>query len=692
MIILKKTKGNKSLYDQIKAHIKDTSYIDQLMKKPEITNLIEQILEKPERKMQEISILKEYLKRLKKFLEILNFDNENISLDSLLTRVSREMKVEKLPKNEFLMRIGEKGDRFYFTLSGCVTILAPKEILIYMTIDDYTKYLTILYNNNEHYLLKKTLIENEMSIPLLKEKYEIINPKLIIKYSSIEEYLNVINGKKLDIEEKDNEEEEEEEEDENKKKTKILISRKFKLKIYGYSSIVDLGRGSTFGEIALINENNQRTATVFVKNNSVFGTLTSKAFKESMLVFLEKIKWEKIFSVFNTPIFKKLYINEIVKKYWNYFVEKKLKKGDFIFRKNENRDNIYFILKGSVKLIIPQLTLKKTNIIISDIKNIYNSDIRESNEKKDIVISVKYSGEILGMDDCVINNLFFFNALCETNVFFYYIDLKAMEKIMKEYHEIKINYKKLNDKKINFMIERLEDIKRVFLNSLEGKILNNSYNERMKNIENIFYDNAISYKEEKKKLYKIIVGNLNISRNRNMRCNNLKYNHTSLFRNKNKTYSVLPKLNLDFEKTEALIAKMNTFYGNDKTNLNEEDNNINSLKGNLYKLSKSSCNLKINNITEKGFQRFYLKRLLEKDDITKLLLENRLSLNEQINQSSNIYSPNITSFNQINSNQTNKKKNIIIKLTQNLDNKHPIKLYCYDSNNQFKTQLQTIEG
>ena len=692
MIILKKTKGNKSLYDQIKAHIKDTSYIDQLMKKPEITNLIEQILEKPERKMQEISILKEYLKRLKKFLEILNFDNENISLDSLLTRVSREMKVEKLPKNEFLMRIGEKGDRFYFTLSGCVTILAPKEILIYMTIDDYTKYLTILYNNNEHYLLKKTLIENEMSIPLLKEKYEIINPKLIIKYSSIEEYLNVINGKKLDIEEKDNEEEEEEEEDEKKKKTKILISRKFKLKIYGYSCIVDLGRGSTFGEIALINENNQRTATIFVKNNSFFGTLTSKAFKESMLVFLEKIKWEKIFSVFNTPIFKKLYINEIVKKYWNYFVEKKLKKGDFIFRKNENRDNIYFILKGSVKLIIPQLTLKKTNIIISDIKNIYNSDIRESNEKKDIVISIKYSGEILGMDDCVINNLFFFNALCETNVFFYYIDLKAMEKIMKEYHEIKINYKKLNDKKINFMIERLEDIKRVFLNSLEGKILNNSYNERMKNIENIFYDNAISYKEEKKKLYKIIVGNLNISRNRNMRCNNLKYNHTSLFRNKNKTYSVLPKLNLDFEKTEALIAKMNTFYGNDKTNLNEEDNNINSLKGNLYKLSKSSCNLKINNITEKGFQRFYLKRLLEKDDITKLLLENRLSLNEQINQSSNIYSPNITSFNQINSNQTNKKKNIIIKLTQNLDNKHPIKLYCYDSNNQFKTQLQTIEG
>ena len=689
MILHKKSsKINKSILNQIKSHINDSSYIDQLMKNPEMTNIIEQILDKPERKMQEIIILKEYLKRLKKFLEILNFDNENISIDSLLTRVSREMQIEKLPKNEFLMRIGEKGDRFYFTLSGSVTILAPKEFLVYMTIDDYTKYLIILYNNNEHYLLKKTVRENEMTIPLLKEKYEIINPKLIIKYSSIEEYLNVINGKKLDIEEKEEEDSEEEDvKKENKKENKNLITRKFKLKIYGYTCIVDLGRGSTFGEVALINDNNQRTATVFVKTNSVFGTLTANAFKESMLVFLEKIKWEKIFFIFNTPIFKKLHINEIVKKYWNYFVEKKLKKGDFLFRKNENRENIYFILKGSVKLIIPQLTLKKTNIIISDIKNIYNSDLRESNEKKDIVISVKYSGEILGMDDCVINNIFFFNSICETSVFFYYINLKDMEKIMSEYHEIKNNYKKLNNNKINFILERLEDIKRVFLNSLEGKIFKNLYNEKIKNIENLFHENSISYKQEKKKLNKIIVGNLNITRNRTTRSNNLKQGNT-YYRKKEKNYTTLPKLNLDFEKTEALIAKMKTFYGNDK-NLIEEDN-INSMKGNLYKLSKShNCQL-INNITEKGFQRFYLKRLLAKDDITKLLLENRLGKTEHINQSSNLNS-NKTSFNQSNSNQINKKKNIIIKLTQNLDNQLPIKLYSYNSNNKFNEDFQTIE-
>ena len=689
MILHKKSsKINKSIFNQIKSHINDSSYIDQLMKNPEMTNIIEQILDKPERKMQEIIILKEYLKRLKKFLEILNFDNENISIDSLLTRVSREMQIEKIPKNEFLMRIGEKGDRFYFTLSGSVTILAPKEFLVYMTIDDYTKYLIILYNNNEHYLLKKTVRENEMTIPLLKEKYEIINPKLIIKYSSIEEYLNVINGKKLDIEEKEEEDSEEEDvKKENKKENKNLITRKFKLKIYGYTCIVDLGRGSTFGEVALINDNNQRTATVFVKTNSVFGTLTANAFKESMLVFLEKIKWEKIFFIFNTPIFKKLYINEIVKKYWNYFVEKKLKKGEFLFRKNENRENIYFILKGSVKLIIPQLTLKKTNIIISDIKNIYNSDLRESNEKKDIVISVKYSGEILGMDDCVINNIFFFNSICETSVFFYYINLKDMEKIMSEYHEIKNNYKKLNNNKINFILERLEDIKRVFLNSLEGKIFKNLYNEKIKNIENLFHENSISYKQEKKKLNKIIVGNLNITRNRTTRSNNLKYGNT-YYRKKEKNYTTLPKLNLDFEKTEALIAKMKTFYGNDK-NLIEEDN-INSMKGNLYKLSKShNCQL-INNITEKGFQRFYLKRLLAKDDITKLLLENRLGKTDHINQSSNLNS-NKTSFNQSNSNQINKKKNIIIKLTQNLDNQLPIKLYSYNSNNKFNEDFQTIE-
>ncbi len=60
MILHKKSsKINKSIFNQIKSHINDSSYIDQLMKNPEKTKIIEKILDKKERKKQEIIKIKE---------------------------------------------------------------------------------------------------------------------------------------------------------------------------------------------------------------------------------------------------------------------------------------------------------------------------------------------------------------------------------------------------------------------------------------------------------------------------------------------------------------------------------------------------------------------------------------------------------------------------------------------------------
>ena len=136
-LLNKKPKNNQTLYELLKTHQKETSFIDQIMKKPETINIIIEILEKPERKMQDIFILKEYLKRLKKFMEILNVENSNCSVESLLSKVSNDMQLEKFEKNSFLMRIGEKGNNFYFTLSGKISILAPKDYIVYWDTNEY---------------------------------------------------------------------------------------------------------------------------------------------------------------------------------------------------------------------------------------------------------------------------------------------------------------------------------------------------------------------------------------------------------------------------------------------------------------------------------------------------------------------------------------------------------------------------
>ena len=635
-ILNKKPKNIQTLYELLKTHQKETAFIDQIMKKPETTNIIIEILERQDRKMQDIFILKEYLKRLKKFMEILNIENSNCSIESLLSKVSNDMQLEKFEKNSFLMRIGEKGNNFYFTLSGNISILAPKDYIVYWDTNEYIKYLKFLYNNKEIFLLKKTVNANETSLPIPKEQYEIEDPNFVSNNLSLEEYLKLINGENINFEKKDEDNLDEEIKHKNKKQPMIFI-RKFKIIIYGYIWIVDLGRGSTFGEIALINDNNKRTATIFVKSNSVFGTLSSNSFKESMLVFLEKIKWEKIFFIFSTPLFKKMHINEIVKKYWNFFVEKKLKRGELLFEKNEIRNNIYFILKGSIKLVIPQCTLSKINEIIADLKNIYNDEIKQTFEKKDIVISVNNKGEILGMDDCLIDkDKFFFNAICETDIIYYFVDIKTLMKILSDFHEIKSNYTKLNDKKVSFMINRLENIKRVFLNSIEGEIKTNTLNLQLENIKNIFTDNKINYRQEKKKLDKIIVGNLNISKNkRGKHFNNIKYNLTyshGFRKNNKKTYSTLPNIRLDSERNT--ISRIKTF-NKSHNNALMSDQNISSyeensfIKENKNKLSKSN-GFRIDDYKEKSFQSFRLKKILEKDDISKLLIEKQLCVNESL--------------------------------------------------------------
>ena len=64
-----------------------------------------------------------------------------------------------------------------------------------------------------------------------------------------------------------------------------------KVNIVGYFKVVELSEGSTFGEIALINEDSKRTASIYVKEDSVFGTLTAEVYRELIRDIQKKNKY-----------------------------------------------------------------------------------------------------------------------------------------------------------------------------------------------------------------------------------------------------------------------------------------------------------------------------------------------------------------------------------------------------------------
>ncbi len=634
---IKVTKSNQIFYETLKLNINNKFYIDKIMQKDEITTIISNILLKEERNIPEIFIIKTYLSQLKKFMEIINTNDSEISVDSVLTKVSKELQLKKVEENTFLMKVGEKGNNFYVTLSGSVIILMPKEFEVSMNREDYLNHLKLLYNNNEDYLLKKIVYLNKNIFQVEKDEYEIMDSNYEMINYPIEKYLSRINYEVID----------------DKIKKKILLDerniikeidsskpdylvKKYIIKIFGYVNVIELGKGSTFGEIALINENNKRTASIFVKKKSIFGTLTSHSFKEFMKVFLEKAKKRKISFIFSTPLFKNMNISDIVKLYWNFFVEKKMNKGEYLFKINEERKILYFIQKGSFKLIIPQCTLNKVNFFVSEIKNIFIENNIFSNEEKDIIISTIDSGEILGMNDCVMrDNNFFFNALCESDSVYFTIDIKIIYLILEQFNDIKENWKILTHQKNNFMIERLVNIQNFFKNSIEGEIKQNSKRKKIALIERFFYENE-RFSARKKHMRNTIFGKLDLKKGKlNKEGNILRITTKNISfssrQNDKKSQETTPNNYYQKSFPKICLATSNNIKVNSNNLIKnysdkkeKQESNEYKNKKSLYKLLRKNHQLidKSNNLLE--FKSSYFQKLLETDNISKALFENRL--------------------------------------------------------------------
>ena len=118
----------KKLYEEIKNNYNDSQLISQIINSEKTTEIIKLILTKKQKTDNEIFIINIFLKQLQDFMSILNKNNEDEeNKEKILNKISSDLSLEILPKNSFLMKIGEIGKNFFITLSGKVTILVPKQ-------------------------------------------------------------------------------------------------------------------------------------------------------------------------------------------------------------------------------------------------------------------------------------------------------------------------------------------------------------------------------------------------------------------------------------------------------------------------------------------------------------------------------------------------------------------------------------
>ena len=533
----------------------------------------------------DILFISHYLTSFKSIINLINEKKTLIDSTKILNELSNNIKIEKKINKSIICRYGDLGDKFYLILQGSISVIVKKEIQIEMTEYEYYLYLKNLkkYSENEliednlkankfHYdnIKMKNFIENEIEYKIPREEKQINYPEIDkeqLKYCNCENYINRI----LPIVNNDND----------------LIKKK-KLSLFIYYHVIDLKEGNTFGDIAL-SGNFKRTATIICNEDCIFGTLKKKTYDNCIKVTFEKIRSSNINFLINCDLFKGVKYEVFMKKYYNYFTIIHFKQGNFLFKQNEKRNEIYIIKNGLVEInikstyrdLVKIINLKNNNLNVEDEiiqlkkKNLTFGNLLTKSKLFKIIKLGK--NEILGLNDYINNDeLFYCNAICKSNILeVFSINYKIFTNICDTDFTINENLNLYNIKRNNKIFERINLMRSNYLNKDIDNIqrdlndFSKEFDEKqdlMKINKNKVLLNTVYKPNKFSKLFKKI----------NYRNNNIKFRHLN--------NHIHNRTNSSNEKNKTNI----NYFSSDENSVSK---NI-TLRENTFKLIKSKIQKK----------------------------------------------------------------------------------------------------
>ena len=398
-----------------------------------------------DRKFQEINIesIYHYLESFKTFISLLK-NQTSLTLENILTEISKQIELRKIYKNELLFQQGEIADNFYIILKGNLKVfkLIPREY--YMTNEEYISYLLDLRMNDQIEIIKQSKHYNNLVYPIsehfdsfvknlsskvagalyvdmhnLMEKAEEVykyiyqeqenNQKKIIKFSP-EEYIqkfkvssDIINNTEIInnfINEKI---------DMNNVKEineiKLLMKDRKKVTIPCYVEFIKLTTGDTFEDQAFENHGSQYQSSVISLDDGYLGFFNKKKYNLLLHESIEK-RNKKLFSLLVYFSFMKLN-NQFIfeKKYLTYFNDKIFNVHYELFKEEEECENTFFVTEGEYELSMNKNIIEVNEMIIEYKKilkklnpsNTTNKQIFDYEEEKrqnnDLILNKKFRSD-----------------------------------------------------------------------------------------------------------------------------------------------------------------------------------------------------------------------------------------------------------------------------------------------------------
>ena len=206
---------------------------------------------------------------------------------------------------------------------------------------------------------------------------------------STQEYI-----KRITIIEKEIIKKEEEEEKSNESKISNNSSNEslLEIKIYSYTKVISLGKGTlfgVFGELALRNAHAVRTATIITSSDCHLSYLNRSTFNRCLKANTELHLKQQLSFFINLPIFIDIPITSFYKKYYTNISKHYIEKNHFILKQGQRPTRLCLISKG-IYILLSFLNISElSDLIFFLLKKIkkYKDNISQSEFKNYIEIS-----------------------------------------------------------------------------------------------------------------------------------------------------------------------------------------------------------------------------------------------------------------------------------------------------------------
>ena len=247
------------------------------------------------------------------------------------------------------------------------------------------------------------------------------------------------------------------------KKQKEEISKEItevKLFLSTYIQVVTQNKGDSFGELALLNHINKRTATIICTDECFFGLLSRENYNSIMKDHQWRKRKNNVNFLLSFAIFRGMNWNYFESKLFNFFKFQTVYQGASLIKEGDKFERVYFIKEGLFELNINLSLQEVADLIHMKQPQIYLKPIEDIVQSKiNFKLSIVNNRDIIGFNDITNKKIYFANVVCRSaSAKVYSIDYEILSKISEKLPNFCGQLNNYVSKRENLLINRLVNL------------------------------------------------------------------------------------------------------------------------------------------------------------------------------------------------------------------------------------------